>query len=55
MGTYVGCFSIAIPRLFVRRGRLTRFGRFSLWAVGVLASVALLVANMAQSYASYSP
>lgn len=54
MGTYLGCFSIAIPRLFVRGGRLTRFGRFSFWALGVLATVALLVANMAQSYASYS-
>lgn len=54
MGTYLGCFSIAILRLFVRGGRLTRFGRFSFWALGVLATVALLVANMAQSYASYS-
>ena len=55
MGTYVGCFSIVIPRIFVRGGRLTRFGRFSFWAVGVLAAVALLVANIAQSYASYAP
>lgn len=55
MGTYVGCFSIALPRLFMRSGRLTRLGRFSLWAVGCLTTLVLVVANWAQSYASYSP
>jgi len=55
VGTYVGCFPIAIPRLFVRHGRLTRVGRLSLWAVGILATVALFIANVSQSYASYTP
>ena len=55
IGMYMGCFPIAIPRLFVNGGRLTRFGRYSLWAVGVLVSLALVVANVAQSYASYGP
>ena len=55
VGTYVGCFPIAIPRLFVHNGRLTRFGRVSLWAVGILATVTLVVANMARLYATYAP
>ncbi len=55
VGTYVGCFPIAIPRLFVHNGRLTRFGRVSLWAVGILAAVTLVVANMARLYATYAP
>ena len=55
VGTLVGCFPIAIPRLFVRNGRFTRFGRFSLWAVGVLATVALVVANMVRAYPYNKP
>jgi len=55
VGTYVGCFPIAVPRLFVHDGRLTRFSRVSLLAVGILATVVLLVANLAQSYTSYQP
>lgn len=53
MSTYVACFPIAIPRLFVRRGRLTRFGRLSVWAFAVICTVALAVVNIANSYASY--
>ena len=53
MGTYAGCLPIAIPRLFVDGGRLTRLGRYSLWAVGVLTGVVLIVANLTQSY--YTP
>jgi len=55
MGIYAGCFPIAIPRLFVDHGRLTRFGRASLVVVGVGATVALVVANLVEFYASYSP
>ena len=55
LSTYLGCFPVAIPRLFVNGGRLTNFGRASVWAVAVLATVALVVANMAQAYASYDP
>jgi hypothetical protein len=55
VGTYVGCFPIAIPRLFVHNGRLTRFGRVSIWVVGILATVTLIVANMVRLYATYDP
>ena len=55
LGTYVGCFSIAIPRLFVHDGRVTRVGRCALWVAGLLATGALVFANVARSYASYSP
>ncbi len=55
LSTYLGCFPVAIPRLFVRRGRLTGFGRASVWAVAVLATVMLVLANFAQTYASYTP
>ena len=55
VGTYVGCFGIAIPRMFVHEGRLTHVGRYSLWAAGLLAAVVLVAANVAQSYGSYSP
>ncbi len=55
LSTYVGCFPVAIPRLFVKGGRLTGFGRASVWAVAVLATVMLVLANFAQSYAAYGP
>ena len=55
VGIYAGCFPIAIPRLFLDHGRLTRFGRASLVVIGVGATVALVVANLAEFYASYSP
>ena len=55
MATYLGCFPIAIPRLFLHGGRLTRLGRYSLWAVGVLVALVLVVANVIQAYASYGP
>jgi hypothetical protein len=53
LGTYVRCFPIAVPRFFVRNGKLTRAGRVSAWAVAVLATVALVIANVALGYASY--
>lgn len=55
MGTYVGCFSLALPRLLVHNGRLTRLGRCTLWAAGLIATTALVVANAARSYTSYTP
>ena len=55
LSTYLGCFPVAIPRLFVRGGRLTGFGRVSVWAVAVLATVMLVLANFAETYASYTP
>jgi hypothetical protein len=55
LGTFLGCFSVLIPRLFVKGGRLTGFGPASVWTVAVLATVMLVLANFAQSYASYNP
>ena len=55
LSTYLGCFPVAIPRIFVKGGRLTGFGRASVWVVAVLATVMLVLANFAQSYASYEP
>ncbi len=55
LGTYLACFPIAIPRLFVKGGRLTSVGRASVWAVAVLATVALVMANMSPSVPPYSP
>ena len=55
LSTFLGCFPVVIPRLFVRGGRLTGFGRASVWAVAVLATVMLVLANFAQSYGAYEP
>ncbi len=55
LSTFLGCFPVVIPRLFVKSGRLTGFGRASVWAVAVLATVMLVLANFAQTYASYAP
>ena len=55
LSTFLGCFPVAIPRLFVKGGRLTGFGRASVWAVAVLATVMLVLANFAETYASYAP
>ena len=38
-----------------RRNDFQPYARVSLLAVGILAPVALLVANLAQSYTSYQP
>lgn len=55
LSTLLGCFPVAIPRLFVRGGRLTGFGRASVWVVAVLATVMLVLANFSETYASYAP
>ena len=55
LSTFLGCFPVAIPRLFVKGGRLTGFGHASVWAVAVLATVMLVLANFAETYASYAP
>ena len=41
--------------LFVKGGRLTGFGRASVWAVAVLATVMLVIANFSETYTSYTP
>jgi hypothetical protein len=37
----------------VRGGRLTGFGRASAWAVAIVATITLVLANVAQTYATY--
>ena len=53
LSTFLACCSVAIPRLFVRGGRLTGFGRASAWAVAIVATITLVLANVAQTYATY--
>ena len=53
VGTYVGCFPMAVPKLFYREGRLTRFGRVTVWTVSVLVVTAVAVSRMASAYAEY--
>lgn len=52
VATLAGCLPIAIPRLFVREGRLTRTGRIAAVSTAVLGSLVLWVRAMAQSYQS---
>ncbi len=50
LGTLLGCAPIAIPRLFVRRGRMTRLGRVTAWSAAVLGSLALAWVNVMKDY-----
>lgn len=54
VGTYVGCFPMAIPRLFVRGGRLTRLGRLTVWTLAVLGVLILAVSQITEAYAPYA-
>ena len=54
VGTYMGCVPIAIPRIFVRGGRLTRVGHATLWTAAVATAVVVVVLNLTGSYASPS-
>ena len=53
IGTYVGCIPISVPRLFYSQGRLTRFGRITVWSAMVLIAAAVVVVRMSQKYAAY--
>lgn len=50
VGTYVGCFPIAVPLLFVRGGRLTRFGRITVWSTAVVSISLLVLLGLVRSY-----
>lgn len=52
LGTFVGCVPIAVPRLFIDRGRLTRLGRVSLISVGLIVLVVLVMNSVYDAYAS---
>lgn len=51
-GTYVGCVPFAIPRLFVRRGHLTRFGKIAVWISIVLILVWIVLPRTTGWYAA---
>jgi len=53
LGTYLGCFPVVIPRIFVQEGRLTRFGNVVLWGSAVIIGLALVVSTVARSYGTY--
>ena len=51
--TWMACVPIAVPRSIVRDGRLTRAGRTLVWGGVAAVLLVLLVANLADVYASY--
>lgn len=51
LGTYLGCIPIAVPRLFLRNGHLTRFGRLTLLSAAVVVCL-VLVLNLVRPYAN---
>ncbi len=53
LSTFLAYRPVAMPWLFVRGGRLTGFGRTSVWAVAIVATITLVLANVAQTYATY--
>ena len=55
LGTWLGCLAIGVPRWFVRDRKLTRLGQASAWALVLLVTLALVVANMRQAYAGMGP
>lgn len=50
VGTCLGCMPLAARRLFVRRGRLTRFGQVSMWSLTVLTVLVLALVRLRQTY-----
>jgi len=52
VGTYVGCFPIAVPLMFVRDGRLTRFGRVTVWSTAIVSISLLVLLGVSRSYPS---
>ncbi len=53
IATFVGCVRIAIPRVIVRDGRLTRFGKVVVWGGAAIVLVMLVVANLTEGYVAY--
>jgi len=48
--TFLGCAGIALPRLVVRHGRLTRFARVGLSVVAVATVVVVILARVSGGY-----
>ncbi|MEM7414360.1 MAG: hypothetical protein AAF389_02620 [Gemmatimonadota bacterium] len=53
--TWLACLPIVVPRALFRDGHLTRLGRAAVIAGLLFIGAALLVSNVADSYASYDP
>ena len=53
LGTLAGCAPIALPSLFVRRGRLTRLGKAAVWVAAIFTTLVFLLLNVVQPYADY--
>ena len=52
LGTWIGCFPIVLPRVFVRRGRLTRFSRALLWGGAAVVALTIVLVTMTGGYLS---
>ena len=52
-GTFLGCFAVALPRLFVRNRRLTRLSQVMIWSLVLVATAVLIAANVTQLYGEY--
>lgn len=50
--TVLSCLTIGLPTHFYAHGRFTRTGRIAGWIAITIVTVGLVVANMAQAYAS---
>ena len=50
--TAVSCLTMGLPTHFYAHGRFTKTGRVAGWLAVTLVTVGLVVANMAQAYAS---
>jgi hypothetical protein len=53
LGTYARCVPIAVPRVLVRHGRLTRVGHIVVWGGAALVLFVLVVINISETYATY--
>lgn len=49
------CLAIALPRVFVQRGSLTRFGRGVLWTASLAGLIWLVVLRLSGAYGPVGP
>ena len=55
VATWLRCLPIALPRLLLRDGRLTRAGRAVVWGGATALVVLLVVVNLQVRYGAYGP
>jgi hypothetical protein len=53
LGTYVGCVPVAVPRVFIRHGRLTRVGKATVWGLVTVAVAVWFLRRIGTAYANY--